>query len=239
MKKYFKSYLIIWALLFVLFNVIVFLIVPNELEVAGLTLDKFAGSFWPGYIAIIVAFLGNFVCSYMFFSKSDSTEKTFLNMPLFTIGRTVLVATLIVGTITMLVLDLPNWIGALVCLLLLAFYAIAVLKARAAAEAVSEIGGKVKAATSKMSLLTSDAEILMNRATAGPIKDECIKVYEKLRYSDPMSSDMLSGIEGKISTAMEELADAVKNEDAESVKMLSEKICEFVDDRSVKCKVLK
>ena len=48
MKSKFKMYVIVWAAVVVLFNVIVF-ITPNE--VAGMS--KFGGAFWVGYAFIL------------------------------------------------------------------------------------------------------------------------------------------------------------------------------------------
>lgn len=236
MKKYAKSYLIIWAILFAVYNAIVFLIVPNTLEVEGVVLEKFGGAFWSAYIAIVVAFIGNLACSMYFFKTSDCKEKAFLNMPVFRIGWGALIVTMIVGTLTMLAVDLPNWIGAFICIIILAFYAIAVVKASAAAEAVAEIGGKVKEKTSAMKLMIADAEIAMKNAENEEVRAEAKKVYEALKFSDPMSNDALAPVENQIAGKLAEFA---ATDDIEKAKALSNEIQKLTADRAVKCKVLK
>ena len=238
MKKYFKYYAVLWMILFAVYNAVTFLIVPRELAVAGLTLDKFAGAFWPGYIAIVVAFLGNLLCTFRAF-REENREKVFLRMPLYTFSRACLIVTLIVGTVTMLILDLPNWIGALICLAVLAIYAILLVKADAAAEAVSDVGAKAKAQTSAMKVMTADAESVLSLAKSEEAKAEVKKVYEAIRYSDPMSNDALSAVEGKIADRMLALKDAVKADNPDAVKAIAEEIIDLVKDRTVKCKMLK
>lgn len=238
MKKLFKQYVIIWAILFAVYNAIVFLIIPDTVEVQGVTLSKYAGSFWPGYIGIIIAFIGNLFCSKMFFD-SDTPDKAFLNMPLLRLSWTCLIVTMIVGTIAMAVPDLPNWIGALLCILLLAFYAIAVVKANVASDVVEEIDNKVKAKISAMKLMIADAEAALSNAKSEELKAEAKKVYEALRYSDPMSNDALSAIEGRIADKLLAFKDAILSDNIESSKKLSDDICVLVSDRNTKCKVLK
>ena len=79
MNKRIRTYAVIWAILFALFNVISF-VAPNEIAGA----NKFVGAFWNGYIFITLAFIGQLVCSYFAF-KAESLQKMFYNIPLITI----------------------------------------------------------------------------------------------------------------------------------------------------------
>ena len=142
MNKNFKYYLGIWAILLLIFNIAVF-ILPNE--AAGLS--KFGGAFWVGYIFITFAFIGQLICAYFAF-KADSLQKFFYNVPLIRISRIGLVLTVILGTLCMAIPNLPNWIGVILCLAVLAFTAISVIKATAARDIVSEIDEKIESKTS-------------------------------------------------------------------------------------------
>lgn len=232
MKKQFKNYSIICAIALVLFNVIVFA-VPNESE----NYSKFGGAFWAGYIFIMLAFIGQFAVSYFFF-KEENKDKVFLNMPIFTLGKTCLVLALVFGTALMIIPDCPQWLGAIIAAVILAFYAVSVFKAKAAGEAVEEIGEKVKAKTLFIKSLTVDAESLMARANNPEAKEACKKVYETVRYSDPMSNDALAGIESQITLKFNEFSNAV-NGGAESMSVLADELVILIKDRNNKCKLLK
>ena len=117
-NKRIRTYAVIWAILFALFNVICF-VAPNEIAGA----NNFVGAFWNGYIFITLAFIGQLVCSY-FALKAESLQKMFYNIPLITISYTGLIVMLIVGALAMAIPNLPNWIGIIVCLAVLAFTAI-------------------------------------------------------------------------------------------------------------------
>ncbi len=86
-----------------------------------------------------------------------------------------LVLTIIAGALCMMIPELPYWIGIIVCLTVLGFNAISIIKASAVAETVAKIDEKIKAQTSFIRLLTVDAENLVNRAKSDAAKAECKK----------------------------------------------------------------
>ena len=233
MKKAFKFYALVWVILLATFNVICF-VTPNE--IGGLT--KIDSTFWVAYAFITVAFVGQLCCAYLAF-KAENLKKMFYNLPLIMVSYTGLVIMLIVGTAAMMIPNLPSWIGAVVCVLVLAFTAIAVVKAKGASYDVERIDEKVKTQTSFIRNLTVDAESIIARAKSDAVKTECKKVYEAVRYSDPMSNEALSVIEAKITVKVDELASAVGADDAEKAKEIADEIVILVGDRNKKCKLLK
>lgn len=233
MKKGFKYYAAVWTILLVLFNVICF-VTPNE--AAGMT--KFGGSFWVGYAFITVAFLGQLACAYMAFS-AENTKKFFYRIPLISVSYTGLILTIIFGALVMAIPGLPDWAGAIICILVLGFTAIAVIKASAAADAVESVDNRIKTQTQFIKLLTVDSEGLMNRAKNDTIKAECKKVYEAVRYSDPMSNEALSVIEAKITVKMDELVAAVETDDEIKIREFADELIILVGNRNKKCKALK
>ena len=232
MNKKFKYYALIWAILLAVFNVICF-ITPDE--TAGMS--KFGGAFWAGYIFITIAFIGQLVCAYIAL-KTDDKTKLFYNIPIIRVSYTGLILTLVFGALCMAIPNLPNWVGIIVCLLVLAFTAIAVIKAKAAADVVENIDAKVKAKTIFVKTLTVDAENLFARATTPEAKDACKKVFEAVRYSDPMSNDALAGVESQITLKFNELSEAVSG-GADNVKNIADELVVLIGDRNKKCKALK
>lgn len=233
MNKRFRTYAVIWAILFALFNVICF-VSPNEM--AGVS--KFDGAFWTGYIFITLAFIGQLVCSY-FALKAESLQKMFYNIPLITISYTGLIVMLIVGALAMAIPNLPNWVGIIVCLAVLAFTAISVITAKAAGAIVSGIDEGVQAKTSFIKKITLDAENLVNRAKAPMLKKLCIKVYDAFRYSDPVSNTQLSDIENRIMEEFSMLTDAVLADDLDLTESSADEVIALVEERNNKCKLIK
>ena len=233
MKKYFKYYAISWAIALVVFNVITVTVTAETVGFEAVT-----ASFWIGYVFITLAFIGNLVCSLLFF-KEENKNKVFLNLPIITISYSALCVSLIVGAVAMAVSSIPYWVGIIVDVLILAFYAIAILKASAAAEIVSDIDKKIKTQTFFIKSLTVDAETLIARAKSDEIKAEAKKVYEAIRYSDPMSNEVLASVEAQITIKFNEFSQAVEDDSTDESKTKSAGLLILINDRNKKCKLLK
>ena len=233
MKKSFKIYSLIWAICLAVFNVITF-VTPNE--IGGVS--KFGGSFWVGYIFITIAFVGQLACAFVAF-KAENLKKFFYNIPLLSISYGGLVAMLIVGSIFMAIPVLPEWIGIIVCVIILAFNAIAIIKATAAADIVSGIDEKIKTQTFFIKSLSVDAQSLMTSAKSDELRAEAKKVYEAIHYSDPMANAALSDLDTQIERQFNAFSDAVKADDAELAKETADVLVEMVERRNQKCKLLK
>lgn len=216
-----------------LFNIICF-VTPNEAAV----LNKFGGAFWVGYIFITAAFIGQLVCAYIAF-KAENLKKLFYNLPLITLSYTGLVLTLIFGGTAMTIPNLPVWVGAVTCLLILGLNAIAIIKAKAAAELVESVDKKISRQTGFIKNLTAEAESLISHAKSDEVRAECKRVYEAARYSDPMNNIRLADIEEKISAEMQQLSETVANDDSEIAAAVAGELIALIEDRNKKCRLLK
>lgn len=230
MNRNFKYYIAAWAVLAVIFNVIAF----ATPAVAGAS--KFDGAFWSGYVLIMLALIGQLVCAYFAF-KAKSKEQIFLRLSLVTVSYSALILSFVVGAACMLIPNLPNWVGIILCALILGFTAVSVIKANAAAELVRETDTRVKEKTAFIRMMTVDADNLMARAQTDEAKAMCKKVYEALRYSDPMSCNALSETEAEISEKFSAFAAAVKN--GENASELADDLLALIGDRNRMCKVMK
>ena len=233
MKKSMGVYSIIWAICLAVFNVITF-VTPNE--IGGVS--KFSGSFWIGYIFITVAFVGQLICSYFAFNTKN-LKRFFYNISLISISYSGLIAMLIAGSVFMAVPTLEEWIGIIVCVIILALNAIAIIKATAAANIVSNIDEKVATQTLFIKSLTADAQSLMNSAKTDELIAEAKKVYEAIRYSEPMTNDALSGLDSQIKGQFAAFADAVRSKDTDLAKSNSTSLLELIAKREQSCKLLK
>ena len=139
----------------------------------------------------------------------------------------------------MVISPLPYWVGAIVCAIVLAVNALAVIKASAAAQEVERIDRKVKAQTFFIKSLTVDAETLLSRAKSEEAKVQCKKVYEAIRYSDPMSSELLAAEERQIAERFAALSMAVAEDDTRTAFAVTEEILLLLKDRNNKCRMLK
>lgn len=229
MKKNFKSFAIIWALGLVIFNLVAF-VVPSD--------TKFTPNFWSGYAFITIAFILELGVGF-FSVKEENLSKVFLNIPTVNFGFMTLIGIIIVGAITMLVPGIPEWLGGILCFIVLAIGVAAILLSNVAAETVAAIDDKIKTKTFFIKALTIDVDTLISQSPTAEIRAEVQKVYEAVRYSDPMSSDALASSESQITLKFNQLSDAVLRNDIASVKILANDMLILVKDRNNKCKLLK
>ncbi len=233
MRKEFKLFATVWGVLYavIIFGVIVAVQISDGM-IASL------GAFWAGYAGILVAFLGQFICGCVAF-KEEKAQKFFYNIPLIKISWSAMIFMFFVGFGIMLIPGLSNLVGALICLIILAIDTASVMKAKTVATLVAEIDDKIKVKTFFIKSLTVDAEELVSRASSEEIKAECTKVYEAIRYSDPMSNDALSSLESEITIKFATLSDAVKADDVTAVVEAAKEVIILVENRNKKCKLLK
>lgn len=233
MKKSFKYYAVIWFVALAIFNVACF-VSPAKLG----DFSKYDAMFWTGYAFITVAFLGQLACAYKAFD-TNSKEKFFLNVSLISVSYTVLIVISVFGVLCMAIPDLPNRIGIIACFAVPAFSIIAVVSAHSAIDTVSETENKVKSKTVFIKLLSAESDALVRKAESDGARNEAKRVFEAIRYSDPMSNMALNSIETEISVKFGEFSAAVKSGDSDRIKKLADGVCDLIADRNVKCKTLK
>ena len=232
MKKGFKYYAIAWAVLFTLFNVIAFV------SVGWSGYEKYTASFWIGYVFITISFIGQLGCAWVALKESN-LQKLFYNISLITTSYTGLILSFVFGGLCMLISPLPYWVGTILCAALLAFNVLSVVKSTAAVDFVNTVDEKIKVQTFFIKSLTVDAECLMAKAKNAEVKAACKKVYEAVRYSDPMSNDMLASLESQITIQFAKLSEAVENDNAEVVSVVAENLLILLTERNKKCRLLK
>ncbi len=230
MKNEKKYYLIVWIVAVVIFHAIMFLL-PDAM------LNPIEGSFWVIYLTVMASFLGQLYCSYLYAKKENKKER-FLYIPVVLISYIALLMTLLLALQALTLQFLPNWFTIIVALLVVAYYAFAVIRTLAAADMVTAMDKKVEQQTNFIRTLTAQAKALEQSAGA-ELLPQVKQVYEALRYSDPMSSAELSGIEAEIAGQYAAFSKAVKENQTETVGLTALTICNLMKERNEICKQMK
>ena len=92
---------------------------------------------------------------------------------------------------------------------------------------------KIKIKRAFIQFLQTDIEMLAESETDTETKAELKKLAEKVRFSDPMSHEMLGELESRISAKVEEMKTATDK------KGLIAEINILLTERNKKCKILK
>ena len=224
MNKKFNHYILIWGIMLAVFVI--------AAVVASVVLDIESKGFFFGFIGVALAYLAEIACARKVFAQ-DSLQKFFYNIPILQILHGSLFLITVLGSACMLIPQVPDWTGAVVCLFIAAVTAIAVTKASAAAEIVSEIDEKVAASTESVKKLRTEAASLSALAQDSETKNAVKKIEELLRYADPVSSPKTAGLEAQIAVRLADLKDMlVKKADTASIRDLCGKLETLILERN-------
>ena len=228
-KRNLLIYGVVWALCLAVLNLAAFLS-PNEIGGES----KFGATFWVAYGVVTAAFIGHLICAVVAF-RAKSPVRFFYRIPLLLVSYGGIVATLIAGAVFVSIPALPDWIAIVVSVAVLAFDAIAVLQSVAVADAVSDLDDAITENTFKMRELIADAEDLLHT-----VPEECRetakRVYEALRYSDPVSAPGTEEAEDRIATQFYAFRDSALEGDHELAPRLADALFGLIEDRNRLCK---
>ncbi len=220
-KNSLMSYLAL-GIVFALFNVIAF-VIPT---------DKTA-TFWATYAFSVVAFAVQIPLWKIAFGKKNTLKSKFLGIPVIHVGVIYLIIQLIAFAIFMVFPTLPVWLAVIVCAIILAISALCAIAGQAGADEINRVEEKIKVKRAFIQFLQTDIEMLYESETDAETKTALSKLAEKVRFSDPMSHEMLGELETKITAKVEELKTT-----ADKKAIISE-IELLLTERNKKCKILK
>lgn len=233
MKKYFKYYAICWSIAIAVFNMVTFITLNTTCDIATLT-----SSFWIGYAFITIVFFCHLICSVLFF-KEENKDKIFMNISIFRLAYIALIASIIASLISMCIPFIPYWIGIVVDVLIIGYYAIAITKVTLAIEVVENTKQDIIQKTSFIKMLCVEADTLKSKAKTDEARIITNKVYDAIRYSDPISSSFLDEINSQIQDEFELFANAIYDGDDELASSIGEEIINLIESRNKTCRTIK
>ncbi len=237
MKKACKYYFAAWLILLILFNALVF-IVPSEISIGNMSINKQGGMMWFALAITDICFLANLFITWTAL-KQDKLSGTFYRLPMIKLSYACMIIVAIVGIIGVVIPFIPYWVTVIVELLFVAAYSLAIIKAAAAAELVEVTEEKIKDRTLFIRTMAAEAESIITVAKSTEAREQSRKVFEALRYSDPVSSPELSDIESDIGEKLSSLRKAVEADESETVKAVADKIISLISERNIKCRLYK
>lgn len=220
-KNHLMSYLAL-GIVFVLFNVVAF-VIPTEKT----------ATFWTAYAFSVVAFALQIPLWRIALGKKDTLKSKFLGIPVIHVVLTYLIVQLIAFAVFKILPTLPSWLTIIACTVILAVSALCAIAGQAGANEINRVEEKIKVKRAFIQFLQTDIEMLVEAETDVETKAELKKLVEKVRFSDPMSHEMLGELESRISAKVEEMKTATDK------KGLIAEVTTLLTERNKKCKILK
>lgn len=210
------------AIAFVLINVIAFAVPTAK-----------TATFWIAYVFTAVAFALQIAIWKFAFKGTDTLKSKFLGIPLISVGITYLIIQIIAFVIFMALPLTASWIAIVVCALILGVSAICLIGTETGREEINRVEETVEKKVFYIKSLQVDVEILASAEIDTDTKTALTKLAEKIRFSDPMSNDVLADLEAEISAKVKELKTAENK--AEIITVLDS----LITERNKKAKLLK
>lgn len=199
---------------------------------------RYTANFFTTIVIMFIGYVYTVLVTLLALKKANSNQKTFYGIPVAYNGVATFAVIAVASALFMLVNLSPVAMTAITAVILLVSV-IGLVNTSVVRNAVEATDEKVKRQTAFIRLLSVDAEHLMVTAKTDAVKAETKKVYEAIRYSDPMSNAALTDIETKIQYQFNAFTDAVKNEDGELAATTATELIDLMDVRSKKCKAMK
>lgn len=231
MNKKFKSLIAVYVIIFVLFNILFFVIPFTK-----------SGVVWFSYAFTLAAIaFGLCAALFAFTGRAELRSKVY-GLPVFGVGAFYMVIQLIVTVVLCAInsyVHVPVWIGAVLGSILLAFALIGVIITDNVRDIVEATDIKTEQKIKTVTLFKLDISSLAGKCTDSDTRKKLLNLSDELRYSDPVSSDELAQAEQDIKTGIEELAVMLESGDKAKTEQKIEKISTMLADRNRRCKALK
>lgn len=221
MKKNSTKGYIILGILFALVSIIAFAVPMIK-----------TATFWIAYVFTAAAFAAQIIIWKKALGKEELKSK-FLGFPVVHIGIVYAVIQVIAFAVFMFVPTLPAWSAIVACFVITGVSAVCMISADAGRNEIKRVEAKVQKKVFYIRELQADVELIAAAETDSDTKAALTQIAEKIRFSDPMSSEQLVDLENKISVKVMELKTA-----ANKVEIITE-LTSLLDERNKKCKILK
>jgi signal transduction histidine kinase len=231
MEKKQKSFIAVYGIIFVLFNVIYL----------GIPFVKTAAS-WIVYGFTLISILASFLIAiYAFFNGEGLTSKVY-GFPVFRIGYlyagSQLALCIIISFIAAFT-EVATWIPTILSIVLMGVAAIGVIATDNARDVVEEIDQNIVEKTRTVVRFRLDVEGIVDCCQDTSLKKSIEKLSEAIRYSDPVSNEQLKSIEDKLGVEVNNLSEMVTANDVEAAQKKVLEIQNLLAERNRKCKALK
>ena len=222
-KKYATMASIVFLIIFVVYSVLVFLIFDNLNSV-----------FWVSYVFMILAYLIHIACVFMI-NKDKSARAVFFGIPLWSFSIYFVCAEFFCSIVFMIFRNSIGVTPAIViqALLLCVFIVIAVISIMGR-DMVSDVDRKIKDNVSFIAGLNIDVEMLIAQCTDVTTTQSLKKLSETIKYSDPMSNNVVATQDQMLMRYMPELKMTFESGDMEKVRDISRKMELLLIERNKK-----
>lgn len=221
----------ILAIAFIAYNVTLF-------TICGFT--EHTAVFWISWLFMLAAFAAMTVSGVILGKRGLFLRDWLFGFPIVRHSTVYLIAELLASILFILFEDAvrPGLAFGLQ-FLLLCIYGVCAVSCFLSKETIDDVHTRVSDKTRFIRLLCADAEMLVEKCPDPDTKEECRRLAEAIRYSDPMSSEALFELEKELSLTVSKCDSAIGEGDFAAARELCARAALQLTERNRKCKALK
>lgn len=198
-KKSWIMMVAIYAIIFAVFNLLVFVIVNEKNDV-----------FWMSYAFMCIAFIVQIV-SMLLALRSLEIETVFMGIPLASLSMYYFFAAIFVGAVFMFFQNAPFKLAIVLQILILAIYAVVAIMALMSRNVVQDVNDNLRENVEAIKTLVVDVDVFIPQVSDPALKKALKRVSVTIKYSDPMSNAAVADIEEQIMQTVNELRINIEN----------------------------
>ena len=212
----------IGIILFILFNITAFAIPTTRTT-----------TFWITYVFTIIAFIAQIFIWNFALEKAKNLQHRLWSFSIIYIGIVYLVLQIIVFFLFRIIATLPTWSAIVVSVIISGISIASILASESGVNEIKQNEIKVHYKISFIRVLQTEIDLLINREKDDDVRLALENLAQKIRFSDPMSSEQLKVLENEIDSKVSDLKIATNK------KELIDIINLLLDERNIKCKMIK
>lgn len=217
------------AIVFITYSIIAFLL-PFERNAV----------FWISYLFSAISIVIQLYVVKVSFGGANSAKSKFYGFPILRIGIVYMLLQVVVSIAFMVwAKALPLWLPLVVYILFLAVAAIGMIAADTVREEIERQDVQIKANVSCMTELRSAVYALPGKCESEEIRGKLQELADEFKYSDPVSSQALKGVEENLKRLVEQLQSSVLNSAEDEISDLCKKVSVELGERNRLCKLNK
>ncbi len=195
--------------------------------------------FWIEYVCsalAIILFLG---VTAAFCIRETPMKSKFLDWPVLYVSYVLLIVQLCVGFAVMALPMIPYWAALIVSALILGGGAILILTVKPSADEIERVGESVSSKVNYIQRIYAKTDVMAKNAGDKALSGELKKLAEDIRFSDPMSNGELYEMECEIEREVDKLGEILARADYGAAPEKIREIRQVLQERNIKCKMLK
>lgn len=220
------------AIIAIVYSVVVF----------AIPFPKTSAVFWLSYLFTMAALGVQIYVMHVAFSRGQDIKSKFYGFPIARIGVYYLIVQFSLSSIFIAMatyISVPMWLPLVLYIVLLGSSALGFIAADTVRDEVVRQDVKLEQDISSIRLLQSRVTSLISLAQAESVIQLLTKFSENLRFSDPVSNAALQEVEIELKSCVNELQQAVIDNDTESTLRLVRRAEAILAERNRLCKLNK